>query len=86
MSGDNGRRESEILSKTILTLMLVAVLAGCARPAPQTGVYPGKEWTWAPSPESLGRSPAKLALAQAYAKHIGSAAVMIVDDGVVVAA
>ncbi len=73
-----------MLTKRILTLMLVAVLAGCARPGPQTGVYPGKEWTWAPSPESLGWSSEKLALARAYSERIGSAAVMIMDNGIVV--
>jgi CubicO group peptidase (beta-lactamase class C family) len=52
----------------------------------QSAVYPGIDWSWANSPESMGWSSAKLAVAQAYAKRIGSAAVMIVDDGVVIAA
>lgn len=34
----------------------------------------------------MGWSSAKLALAQDYAKRIGSAAVMVIDDGIVVAA
>jgi CubicO group peptidase (beta-lactamase class C family) len=52
----------------------------------QSPVYPGADWASANSPESMGWSSAKLAVAQAYAKRIGSAAVMVVDDGVVVAA
>jgi CubicO group peptidase (beta-lactamase class C family) len=65
-------------------LVLVTVLAGCARLPPQAAVYPGAEWAWASSPESLGWSSDKLAAARAYAERIGSAAVMIVNDGVVV--
>jgi len=68
----------------LLTLVLAAVLGGCARSAPQTAGYPGAEWTWASSPESLGWSSDKLAVARAYSERIGSAAVMIVDDGLVV--
>lgn len=49
-------------------------------------VYPGAEWARAGSPESMGWSPARLALAQAYAQRIGSAAVMVIGDGKVVAA
>ncbi len=68
----------------LLTLFLVAVLTGCARLSPPAAVYPGAEWAWASSPESLGWSSSKLALARAYSERIGSAAVMIVDNGVVV--
>jgi len=65
-------------------LALVTVLAGCARLGPQAAVYPGAEWAWASSPESMGWSSDKLAAARAYSERIGSAAVMIVDDGMVV--
>jgi CubicO group peptidase (beta-lactamase class C family) len=76
----------------VLMIVVGLVLAGCAPAAPtptatpQPVVYPGADWAWANSPESMGWSWAKLAVAQAYAKRIGSAAVMIVDDGVVIAA
>jgi CubicO group peptidase (beta-lactamase class C family) len=76
----------------VLMLLPGLVLAGCAPPAPtpnalpDAAVYPGAGWAWADSPESMGWSSAKLAVAQAYAERIGSAAVMIVDDGVVIAA
>jgi CubicO group peptidase (beta-lactamase class C family) len=63
-----------------------AGLASTATPVSRSSVYPGADWAWANSPESMGWSSAKLAVAQAYAKRIGSAAVMIVDDGVVIAA
>ena len=48
------------------------------------GVYPKEHWQKAESPEQLGWSSEKLLLAREYSKKIGSAAVMIVDDGVVV--
>jgi CubicO group peptidase (beta-lactamase class C family) len=47
-------------------------------------VTPGKDWETAPTPESLGWSTEGLAAAQSYSERIGSAAVMIVDDGIVV--
>jgi CubicO group peptidase (beta-lactamase class C family) len=47
-------------------------------------VYPGETWQYAPSPEALGWSSEKLTRARAYADKVGSAAVMIVDDGIVV--
>jgi CubicO group peptidase (beta-lactamase class C family) len=48
------------------------------------GVYPGEVWQKAMTPEELGWSSEKLAAARAYSERIGSAAVMIVDDGIVV--
>ena len=77
-------------------LMMLGCVAPAAGDAGQTssvviavsqapgGVYPGEEWVWADRPESLGWSSEKLAEAQSYSETIGTAAVMIVDDGVVV--
>jgi hypothetical protein len=48
------------------------------------GVYPGESWQKATTPEQLGWSSEKLAAARAYSERIGSAAVMIVDDSIVV--
>jgi len=48
-----------------------------------SGVYPGEVWQKAAKPEQLGWSSEKLAAARAYSKQIGSAAVMIVEDGTV---
>jgi len=73
------------MRKSIVIICLLAtLLAGCAWPWQKTAVYPGAEWAWASSPESMGWSSDKLAAARAYSERIGSAAVMIVDDGVVV--
>lgn len=69
---------------TVGILVFFTLLAGCRPAAPQAGAYPGKAWTWTSSPESLGWSSEKLAVARAYSERIGSAAVMIVEDGVVV--
>lgn len=49
-----------------------------------TGVYPGEKWQKVKSPESLGWSTEKLAEARKFAEKIDTAAVMIVDNGVVV--
>jgi hypothetical protein len=46
--------------------------------------YPAKHWEHASSPESLGWSSAKLALAKQYADSIDTAAVMIIDHGLIV--
>jgi len=47
-------------------------------------VWPGEEWQVADSPEGLGWSSDKLDKAKAYSEKIGTAALMIVEDGVVV--
>ena len=49
-------------------------------------VYPEVNWQKTDTPERVGWSSEKLAEARAYSEMIGSAAVMIVDDGIVVAA
>jgi CubicO group peptidase (beta-lactamase class C family) len=49
-----------------------------------TVIYPGESWQKVKSPELLGWSSEKLAAARAYSEQIGSAAVMVVDDGTVV--
>ncbi len=46
--------------------------------------YPGKHWTQAAKPEDRGWSSDKLAAAKAYADSIDTAAVVIVDDGIIV--
>ena len=47
-------------------------------------VYPAVEWQKAAAPETLGWSSAMLAEAQHYSKRIHSAAVIIIDNGIVV--
>jgi CubicO group peptidase (beta-lactamase class C family) len=49
-------------------------------------VYPAPGWKSAASPASYGWSAARLARAEAFADRIGSAAVMVVDRGIVAAA
>ncbi|MFC2082512.1 serine hydrolase domain-containing protein [Candidatus Bipolaricaulota bacterium] len=51
---------------------------------PHPDIFPGQEWTWAETPEALGWSSEKLATARSVSEQIGSAAVMIIDNGVVV--
>ncbi len=85
--------------KLLLSVLVFALLlTGCtqptvspmAKPEPMPHddtageVYPGEVWQEAATPKELGWSSEKLAKAQEYSERIGSAAVMIVDDGVVV--
>jgi|GEM_PF-302582 len=48
------------------------------------GGFPGSGWQKISNPELLGWSSNKLAAARIYSKQIGSAAIMIVEDGIVV--
>jgi CubicO group peptidase (beta-lactamase class C family) len=87
-------RHGQLLAVLVLGLLLT----GCGQPAvslrtrPEPGsdggasavIYPGESWQEAESPEQLGWSSEKLAKARAYSERIGSAAVMIVDGGIVV--
>jgi CubicO group peptidase (beta-lactamase class C family) len=69
----------------ILTLVtLLVMLLGLVACSGKADVDSGETWQKATSPEELGWSSEKLAVAQAYSENIGSAAVMIVDDGIVV--
>ena len=47
-------------------------------------VYPTKHWHKAQTPEQLGWSSEKLAVAREYSKQVDTAGLMIVDNGVVV--
>ena len=76
---------------TLLLFALALFLVDCS-PKPiwipydgtNKNVYPGENWQKAVEPEKLGWSSAKLTEARNYSKKIRSAAVMIVDNGVVV--
>ena len=87
------RRMSEsmrlrVVLRSVILLSLVATYwtpPTCVTYAGKaTGAYPGKSWQKTATPEQLGWSSEKLAAARAYSEQIGSAAVMIVDDGAVV--
>ncbi len=74
-----------------LLMLLLTWMAACQTTPQWTpydsekiGVFPGKNWQKAETPEQLGWSSEKLAAAREYAKTIDTAAVMIVDDGVVI--
>jgi CubicO group peptidase (beta-lactamase class C family) len=73
-----------------LLFMLAAVLWSAdgaeAESASAAGVFPASHWGMAAMPDALGWSTVKLAQAEAFAAKIGSAAVMVVDRGVVVVA
>ena len=67
--------------------LLTAVLAGivglsCAEPVAQLR-YPGEQWEKASTPEALGWSSQELQHAREYADSIGSAAVVIAVDGLI---
>jgi len=79
------------VKKFSVFFLAIALLAGCQtapkwKPLDHTPVapYPDKYWSKINQPELLGWSSQKLGEAKAYADSIDTAAVMIVDDGVVV--
>ena len=77
----------------LLAILTSALLIAC-QTTPQWAqydgdsgqVYPEENWQKNDTPGRLGWSSKKLAEARAYSEAIGSAAVMIVDDGIVAAA
>jgi CubicO group peptidase (beta-lactamase class C family) len=69
-----------------VSLTLTLTITCRATEEKPSAVYPGEQWKEASSPEAYGWSSEKLERARDYSKRIGSAAVMIVDDGVVVGA
>lgn len=80
-----------LLTAAVFVFVVLLALAACAPPAnwapsdgASEGVHPGEVWQKAETPEQIGWSSEKLAVARAYSERIGSAAVMIVDDGIVV--
>ena len=79
------------LTRLLIAGLVFSLLTACQRSPKWTyyeggsgGLYPGQHWQKAETPEQLGWSSEKLAEARAYSKKIGSSAVMIVDNGVVV--
>jgi len=76
--------------KIISCVLLFSIVACSPKPVwvPYHGinktVYPDEHWQKTIAPEQLGWSSEKLALAHKYSKKIGSDAVMIIDDGIVV--
>ncbi len=95
MSGRKFRDENKparifVLLIAILTSGLLIACQTTPQWVPYDGdsgqVYPEENWQKTDTPGRLDWSSKKLAEARAYSEAIGSAAVMIVDDGVVVAA
>ena len=73
---------------TIQILLVIALLACQLKlnyAAEATGIYPGEAWQKYASPEEAGWSSAKLTEAHEYSQNIGSAAVVIVYEGKIVA-
>ncbi len=75
----------------LVSMLGVVLLAACQttpkwepHDGPPVTVYPSDKWSKTSRPELMGWSPKKLNEAKAYADTIDTAAVMIVDDGVVI--
>ena len=71
---------------TLLALLLALIFSFTSGVYPAETVYPGVRWLKAVSPEPHGWSSVKLARAEAFSRQIGSAAVMVVENGTVMAA
>ena len=83
--------KTKMFKDLLLASLVFSILTACQAPpkwTPYEGQnkrsYPGEHWQKAATPEQLGWSSEKLTEAKAYSNQIGSSAVMIVDDGVVV--
>ena len=64
----------------------ILLLASCARhPTSSEKLYPGRTWLMYAKPEQAGFSSEKLAEADQYSEQIGSAAVMVIYNGAIVA-
>ena len=73
------------MKRKLLFFILTLALVGCSQNnGTNKDIYPGVNWQKAVEPENLGWSSAKLAEARNFSKKINSAAVMIVENGVVV--
>jgi CubicO group peptidase (beta-lactamase class C family) len=82
-----GSTPSYSRATTFILLCFIALTVGrsqaTVRDAPHDE-YPGKHWNQAAKPEDRGWSSEKLAVAKAYADSLDTAAVIIVDDGIIV--
>jgi len=77
-------REHAALAAGVLLLMVYLFAGSCARtPDNAQKTFPGATWERISAPEKRGYSSEKLRKAQAFADSIGSGAVMIVVDGVI---
>lgn len=72
------RHKAAVLATVMLGMILLPSLHSFARQR-----YPGEHWKKASRPEALGWSSEKLQLAKEHFEKIGSAAVVIVVDGVI---
>lgn len=72
---------SMVAMALLLATMATATFATTAAAAPVAGTVPGAEWKRIASPESVGWSSDKLALAREHSKSLDTAAVMLVVNG-----
>lgn len=77
--------------RVVCALFALSILGACQtqphwelHEGPSDGVYPGEAWAKVAAPEDLGWSSSKLAQARSLSEAMGSTAVMIVHDGVVI--
>jgi CubicO group peptidase (beta-lactamase class C family) len=85
----DSRRDCTTLLITVFMLALCFLAFQSAHssdraPSAHHGEYPGQHWTQVNKPEDRGWSSQKLAAAKVYSDSIDTAAVIIVDDGVIV--
>ena len=71
-----------IARRFVLTCLLASLVL--VPPAQAQKRYPGQSWDKAATPAQLGWSPEKLKAARDYSNSISTAAVMIVEDGLVI--
>ncbi len=79
-----GSTHSNSRATTFILLCFIALTVGQSQATAPHDEYPGKHWNQAAKPEDRGWSSEKLAAAKAYADSLDTAAVIIVDDGIIV--
>jgi CubicO group peptidase (beta-lactamase class C family) len=83
------KRSKEAYSRRATFILLFFIALNVSRSQAQvhgapSSEYPGKHWKQVAKPEDRGWSTEKLAAAKAYADSLDTAAVIVVDDGVIV--
>lgn len=74
-----------LINALTLAGLWLTVAVGASLAVEHNGIFPGKHWQMAKNPEKLGWSSEKLDITRDYSEKIQAAAVMIVEDGIVIA-
>jgi CubicO group peptidase (beta-lactamase class C family) len=84
----SAKRSTDLYSRPAIFILLFFIALNLGRSQAQVqgapSEYPGKHWKEVAKPEDRGWSTERLAAAKTYANSLDTAAVIVVDDGVIV--